>query len=165
MTKDAIQTFSYRISQASRSGLVVILYDMADTYLEDAKSLPVFAEGADEQKLREYGNALRKCGQVIDLLIKGLDFQYEISNNLFQIYLHIKRTLVTCMACRDLEQLKVIQGMLHKLRNSFYEVSKTDKSGPLMKNTQQIYSGLTYSSMGGSNEVAGNVSENRGFMV
>lgn len=165
MTKDAIQTFSYRISQSSRSGLVVILYDMADTYLEDAEKLPVFTECADEEKLREYGDALRKCGRVIDLLIKGLDFQYEISNNLFQIYLYIKRTLITCMACRDLEQLKGIQRLLHKLRNSFYEVSKTDKSGPLMKNTQQIYSGLTYSSLGSSNEVAENGLENRGFMV
>lgn len=167
MTKEAIQTFSYRISQASRSELVVILYDMACGYLDDAKQILELNDEirGEDSAVIDYIDALRKCGRVIDLLIKGLDFQYEISNNLFHIYLYIKQELVKCTAHRKSEQLQHIKGLLCQLRASFYEVSKTDKSGPLMKNTQQVFSGLTYSAFGSSNEIAGNVNSNRGFTV
>ena len=36
MTKETIETFQYRITQATASQLVVILYDMAIEYLNDA---------------------------------------------------------------------------------------------------------------------------------
>ena len=36
MTKETIKTFQYRITQATASQLVVILYDMAIEYLNDA---------------------------------------------------------------------------------------------------------------------------------
>ncbi|MDD3239959.1 MAG: flagellar protein FliS, partial [Lachnospira sp.] len=93
MTKEAIQTFSYRISQASRSELVVILYDMACGYLDDAKQILELNDEirGEDSAVIDYIDALRKCGRVIDLLIKGLDFQYEISTNLLQIYLFIKQ--------------------------------------------------------------------------
>ena len=35
MTKETIKTFQYRITQATASQLVVILYDMAIEYLND----------------------------------------------------------------------------------------------------------------------------------
>ena len=38
MNKDAIKTFSYRISQANKTELIVVMYDMALEYLQDAKS-------------------------------------------------------------------------------------------------------------------------------
>ena len=36
MKKDEIQTFSYRISQANKTQLIVIMYDMAIQYVSDA---------------------------------------------------------------------------------------------------------------------------------
>ena len=38
MTKEEINSFSYRISQASRTDLVVIMLDMAKQYVKDAES-------------------------------------------------------------------------------------------------------------------------------
>lgn len=160
MKKEAIQTFSYRIAQASRSDLVVILYDIACEYIDDALAEDCSCGNTTEKQME----AIRNCGRVIDLLIKGLNFQYEISNQLFQIYLYLKRELIKCMAHKDKEKLAHIKELIGKLRTSFYEVSKTDTSGPLMKNSQQIYSGLTYSSIGSSNEMA-EVVTNRGFTV
>ena len=165
MTRDLIQTFSYRISQASRSQLVVILYDMALEYLKEAKELAVSESDKREDVHMAYSQALRNCGRAVDLLIKGLDFQYDISGQLFQIYLYVKKELVKCVAREDAEKLNHLEGILKKLRGSFYEVSKTDTSQPLMKNTQQIFSGLTYSSSGSSNEIAGGVTTNRGITV
>ena len=62
-------------------------------------------------------------------------------------------------------RLTELQGFLKKLRASFYEVSKQDDSEPLMKNTQAVYSGLTYSKGGISNETQTDNIENRGFRV
>lgn len=157
MTKDLIKTFQYRITQATASQLVVILYDMAEQYLEDA------CESDDEVQMRDN---IYMTGRVIDQLITGLDMQYEISANLFMIYNHMKRSLISASVSLDKEELKRISGLLKKLRASFYEVSRQDTSQPLMKNTQTVYSGLTYSRGGIGNETQtdGNMA-NRGFRV
>lgn len=49
--------------------------------------------------------------------------------------------------------LESVKKMLETMRKSFYELSKQDDSEPLMKNTQQVYAGFTYSNDGGSNEI------------
>lgn len=157
MTKDLIKTFQYRITQATASQLVVILYDMAEQYLEDACELD------EEVQIRDN---IYMTGRVIDQLITGLDMQYEISANLFMIYNHMKRSLISASVSLDKEELKRISSLLKKLRASFYEVSRQDTSQPLMKNTQTVYSGLTYSRGGIGNETQtdGNMA-NRGFRV
>ena len=53
--------------------------------------------------------------------------------------------------------------MLVKLANSFRRIKKDDKSGPVMENTQQLYSGLTYSKTSLNEDMYGDV--NRGFKV
>ena len=139
MTKETIKTFQYRITQATASQLVVILYDMAIEYLNDACE-------SDSAK-------------------QGLDMQYEISANLFVIYNHMKRSLISASVSLDNNEINRITRLLKKLRASFYEVSKQDDSEPLMKNTQAVYSGLTYSRGGISNETQTDNIENRGFRV
>lgn len=157
MTKDLIKTFQYRITQATASQLVVILYDMAEQYLEDAY------ESDEEVQIRDN---IYMTGRVIDQLITGLDMQYEISANLFMIYNHMKRSLISASVSLDKEELKRISGLLKKLRVSFYEVSRQDTSQPLMKNTQTVYSGLTYSRGGIGNETQTDSNmANRGFRV
>ena len=130
MTKETIKTFQYRITQATASQLVVILYDMAIEYLNDA---------CESDSAKQAHNNIYMAQKVIDQLICGLDMQYEISANLFVIYNHMKRSLL--------------------------EVSRQDTSEPLMKNTQAVYSGLTYSKGGISNETQTDNIENRGFRV
>lgn len=156
MTKELIKTFQYRITQATASQLVVILYDLADRYLEDA------CESDEEVQIRDN---IYMSGKVIDQLISGLDMQYEVSANLFLIYNHIKRTLISVSVNLNKAELKRVRGLLKNLRESFYEVSKQDTSEPLMKNTQTVYSGLTYSKGGISNETQTDNIENRGFRV
>ena len=60
--------------------------------------------------------------------------------------------------------LESVKKMLETMRKSFYELSKQDDSEPLMKNTQQVYAGFTYSNDGGSNEYSKGY-ENRGYKV
>ena len=75
------------------------------------------------------------------------------------------RFLVKADAGHDVTVLDTVISMLSKLRRSFYEVSRQDTTGPVMRNAEQVYAGLTYSNMGTSTEIAENTSGNRGYIV
>lgn len=159
MNKEAIKTFSYRISQASKTELVVIMYDMAQEYLKDA------IQALNDDDKIGFCNNIRQVKRVIDELSSGLDMQYEIANELFVLYMQADKILIRCLARMDNEGLDKVGNMLNKLRESFYKLSKDDDSGPVLKNVQQVYAGLTYSSAGGSNEIYNEPVNNRGYSV
>lgn len=159
MNKEAIKTFSYRISQASKTELVVIMYDMAQEYLKDA------IQALNDDDRIGFCNNIRQVKRVIDELSSGLDMQYEIANELFVLYMQADKILIRCLARMDNEGLDKVVNMLNKLRESFYKLSKDDNSGPVLKNAQQVYAGLTYSSAGGSNEIYNDPVNNRGYSV
>ncbi len=159
MNKEAIKTFSYRISQASKTELVVIMYDMAQEYLKDA------IQALNDDDRIGFCNNIRQVKRVIDELSSGLDMQYEIANELFVLYMQADKILIRCLARMDNEGLDKVVNMLNKLRESFYKLSKDDDSGPVLKNAQQVYAGLTYSSAGGSNEIYNDPVNNRGYSV
>ena len=157
MTKESIKTYSYRISQASRTDLVVIVYDMAMEYLDN--EIKAIDNNNQEEARKEQKLALR-C---IDQLLVTLEMNSDISVRLHLIYNHIKRSVVNAGMSHDTAELQRVIGLLQKLRTSFYEISSQDESGPLMKNTQQVYAGLTYSNGGYSNENLSDPVENRGY--
>jgi flagellar protein FliS len=159
MNKEAIKTFSYRISQASKTELVVIMYDMAQEYLKDA------IQALNDDDKIGFCNNIRQVKRVIDELSSGLDMQYEIANELFVLYMQADKILIRCLARMDNEGLDKVGNMLNKLRESFNKLSKDDDSGPVLKNVQQVYAGLTYSSAGGSNEIYNDPVNNRGYSV
>lgn len=162
MKKDDIQTFSYRISQANRTDLVVITLDMAIQYIKDAK---------EDQDINSYRQNLRNAKRVIDLLVSSLDMSYDISSQLFDVYMVVERYIISAGSRRPepegstagyMRLLESCERMLTMLRKSFYEVSKMDDSTPLMQNTQQVYAGLTYSNGGGASEML-DAGANRGY--
>ena len=162
MKKDDIQTFSYRISQANRTDLVVITLDMAIQYIKDAK---------EDQDINSYRQNLRNAKRVIDLLVSSLDMSYDISSQLFDVYMVVERYIISASSRRPepegstagyMRLLESCERMLTMLRKSFYEVSKMDDSTPLMQNTQQVYAGLTYSNGGGASEML-DAGANRGY--
>ena len=155
MDNDAIKTYSYRISQATRSQLVVITYDIIMDYLNEA---------IDKKDGSEYKESLHMAMRGIDQLITGLDMNYEVSAQLYQLYIYMKRTLISMQVLIDCNKLNRIISMLKKLRAAFLEVSMQDTSEPVMKNTQKVYSGLTYS-RSGANETAQDTLGNRGYKV
>ena len=147
MDREAIKTYSYRISQATRSELVVIVYDIIRDYLKDAVSTS--------------DNAVFK--EKLHMAMRGID--QLITGNLYVLYNYMKRTLIGAQVSYDKNVVNSIYDMLGQLRQSFYEVSRQDNSAPLMKNTEKVYSGLTYSKYGAGNETASDTLINRGYMV
>ncbi|MBQ4284772.1 MAG: flagellar protein FliS [Lachnospira sp.] len=158
MKNESIKTYSYRISQASPTELIVILYDMAIEYLEDAKEVVDIDDDAYKQNLKH-------AKRVVDRLSVTLDMQYDISKELLKLYIMMSRFIIKATSTKEIKLVDTVINMLTKLRKSFYEISKQDTSGPIMKNTQQVYAGLTYSNAGNSNEYSNDPVNNRGYKV
>jgi len=138
MTKEMKQIFTRRITQANRTQLVVILYDMILTYLKDAATAQ---EISCEQEFKKDMQCARNC---ISELRGSLDFNYDLARNLFAIYAFADRELAHDMRGISAEQLVQITGMFQKLRDAYHTISKEDQSQPLMENAQDVYAGFTY---------------------
>lgn len=158
MDKEKKQEFTVRITNANRSQLVVILYDMILVYIEDAKVF--LKDGNHEQFCIE----VKKAQECVKELISALDKKYEIATELARLYLYVNRTLAKIMVKPEEELIVSAENVIKGLRESFEQVAKQDDSPALMGNAQEIYAGLTY----GKNSLNENLSDegaSRGFFV
>ncbi|NLJ96687.1 MAG: flagellar protein FliS [Clostridiales bacterium] len=138
MNNEAIQSFTARITQASRSELIVILYEMAIAKIDNAKM--AYSEG----DLKTFDKDLKSAQRYVSELMASLDYKYKISYDLLSLYLYTNKHIITAIVKRDPLTLSNAKSILNKLLTGFKEVSKLDRSGPVMRNTQQLYAGLTY---------------------
>lgn len=138
MNKEAIHGFAARISQASKSELVVILYEMTLTEIAEAKS--AYQEGNPEA----FDKRLKKAQKYVSELMAALDYQYTVSYDLLSLYLYTSKRIITAIVKRNPVSLDSAESVLKKLLTGFKGVSGQDTSGPVMQNSQQLYAGLTY---------------------
>lgn len=157
VTKQELKDYGMKVTQASRTGLIVIMYEITVKYLSDA------CECFEAGNTDEFRFNLRKAKSFINELSNSLDMSYPISGNLFALYMFMNNALVRADIRNDISETERIIGMLKKLQASFAEAGKTDESGPLMENTQQVYAGLTYSKSSLNENMYSN--GNRGFTV
>lgn len=158
MNKEAVRSFTARISQASRSELVVILYEMTLTDIDDA------IKAFNENNMEVYERELKSAQRCVSELMACLDYRYKISFDLLSLYIYTNRQIITAYMKHDPKTLQYAQLVLKKLLTGFKEVSRADKSGPVMLNTQQLYAGLTYGK-GTLNETLEKPDNNRGFIA
>ncbi len=155
MTDEVKKNFTVRITQANKSELVVILYEMYLFYLADAEEA-----GEDQERFRE---GLRKARACMDELIHSLDFRYSPANDLLRLYIYVIREMAGADSRSSAEPLKICRKIITELLSAYREVSRQDTSPPIMENTQTVYAGLTY----GKGELTESLSHqgNRGFLV
>jgi flagellar protein FliS len=158
MTNEMKQAFTRRITKANRTQLVVVVYDMMLVYIDDAKNAKA------KNDMHEFERSLELARNCIGDLRKSLNFDYELSKNLFSIYTYCDRQLANDIYSRKTDNLDPVCDMMKKLRDAFYEVSLTDDSKPMMENTQEVYAGLTYGKTD-INETLVNPEAHRGFTV
>ncbi len=132
------QEFTRRLSQCNRGELIVIMYDIVFAYMAEATSC---YEANDYDGFK---SAIKKAQASIDALKKALDFKYDISKDLHKLYMYSSNCLAKAIYQNRLEGLEEAEKILKSLYASFCEAAKTDTSGPLMSNTQQVYAGMTY---------------------
>lgn len=155
MTSQEINDYGVKISQANKTELIVIMYEMAIKYIDDG------LESLSNNNIEEYRLNLKRSKAVINELTSVLDMSYVISYELRSLYIFINNVLVRADIRVETDELKRVREMLIKLSKSFKKVSADDNSGPVMKNTQQLYAGLTYSKTSLNVDMYSDV--NRGF--
>ena len=157
MTSQEINDYGVKISQANKTELIVIMYEMAIKYIDDG------LESLSNNNIEEYRLNLKRSKAVINELTSVLDMSYVISYELRSLYIFINNVLVRADIRVETDELKRVREMLIKLSKSFKKVSADDNSGPVMENTQQLYAGLTYSKTSLNVDMYNDV--NRGFKV
>ena len=155
MTSQEINDYGVKISQANKTELIVIMYEMAIKYIVDG------FESLSYNNIEEYRLNLKRSKAVINELTSVLDMSYVISYELRSLYIFINNVLVRADIRVETDELKRVREMLIKLSKSFKKVSADDNSGPVMENTQQLYAGLTYSKTSLNVDMYSDV--NRGF--
>ena len=158
MTTELKQEYTLRITQANKTQLITILYEMVLLYVDEAE------DALDADNKMEFKSAVRKIRGCIDELTASLNFDYELAQNFSQLYLYVNRELVKASSHYDKENLEHIRFVIGKLHEAYEQVENQDTSGPVMGNTQTVYAGLTY----GRNTLTENLADpaaNRGFRV
>ncbi len=156
MTKERIQEYTLKITNASPTGIIVIMYDLAIEYITEAQKC--FDNGDHEGAKVQCTNA----GRVLGDLITSLDFTYEISFPLYRIYEYISKEVSMAVIKDDGSTLDNCARLLGSMKESFEQLAAQDESGPAMSNAQPVYAGLTYGK-GTLNEST--TSDNRGYTV
>ena len=151
------QEFTRRLSQCNRGEMIVIMYDIAFAYMDEARQCH------ENAQYEEYKKAIKRTQTTVDTLMQALDFKYEISRDLYKLYVYSKNCLSKSIYQNRLDGLDEAEKILKRLYTSFREVATSDTSEPIMRNTQQVYAGMTY----GKNTLNENCYEDnhRGFFV
>lgn len=158
MTTEKKQMFTRRITQANRTQLVVIVYEMLLVYLEDATNA---YEANDKTEFVRNLELAREC---IGQMRTSLNFEYTLSKNLFSLYCYADKELAADIYGYKKDNLDVIKMIFTKLHDAYYTISSKDHSEPLMDNIQSVYAGLTYGRTD-LNENLTNFDVKRGFLA
>lgn len=144
--------FTLRVTQANRTQLTVIIYEICLSYLDEAMT----GENAADHIAKA-----RKC---IDELKRSLNFEYELAGQLLHLYIYVNKLLARAAVSGRTEPLAEARGIVTKLHDAFVKVSEEDTSKPLTHNAQEVYAGYTYGKNDINVNISGNTSE-RGFLV
>lgn len=158
MTRELKQEFTLRITQANKTQLITILYEMVLLYIDEAE------EALAVENKTEFRSAIRKIRGCMNELTDSLHFEYELAQNLLQLYLYVNRELVQASSHFARENLEHVRLVIGELQKAYQKIEDQDRSGPVMGNTQAVYAGLTY----GRNTLTENIADpsaNRGFCV
>lgn len=138
MTKAQKQEFTRRISQANRSGLVLIKFEMLFAYFDDIQA--AFEQGSQEGLV----DGVRHADAVLKSFQGTLDFSYPVAPQLYSLYDFHRRQLAKVLMKHSLDELGPCREMLFQTYTAFQKAAQQDTSKPLMQNVQQVYAGYTY---------------------
>lgn len=158
MTKEQKKEYTLKITQANKSEIIVLIYEIALIYLEESE------EALEKKETGAFRIATRNVQKCIGQLMESLNFDYEISNNLLELYCYANREIMKAVMKKEPEYLLNARKVIANLLEAFREVSAQDKTEAVMSNTQTVYAGLTY----GKNSLNESIQEegsSRGFWI
>ncbi len=140
-----IDDYKKRIVNASPMQLVIINFEIILDYLNCAKQCLSSAE-TDEPAFKKN---MEGAHNFLKELIASLNFDYEISGQLMQIYLYVNKLLIKGTNRKDEKNIDEAISILTKLLDSFEKIKDTEADkAPVMENVSKVFAGLTYNSKG-----------------
>lgn len=156
MDDNTKKQFAMRISQANNVQMILISYEIIDTYLLEAKQTNVGTG--------DYVISIDKAKRCIEEMMNNLHYEYDIAKDLKQLYLYMKKRLRQAICEKDVDAIDEVRKMIKDLHDSYESIADTDDSGPMMQNTQTVVAGMTY----GKNQILQESTDdtsNRGYRV
>ncbi len=125
------QYITTQVSTADRLQLVVMLYEGAISFLNQAKEKMASQDAAGK------GFFIGKALDIIAELNASLNFQAgrELAANLFHLYNFMTAHLTKANLNWDLKAVEEVQTMLSQLRESWLEVCRKARRGELIEET------------------------------
>ncbi len=158
MTKELKQEYTLRITQANKTQLITILYEMILLYIDEAK------DALDIDSRADYKMAVRKIQGCVNELMDSLHLEYDLAQKLLQLYLYINRELAQASIHYNMEHLEHVRMVIGELQKAYKKIEGQDHTGPVMGNSQTVYAGLTYGKSTLTESIA-DPAANRGFCV
>lgn len=104
---------SQAVMTASPGELIVMLYD---ALIKNIKLAQMYIETRDIERT---SNHLKKAQAIVDALIQALDFDYEISNDLYKLYDFLLDALVKSNTTKDGALLPDVLDIVKQLRDAW----------------------------------------------
>ncbi|MBQ9301763.1 flagellar protein FliS [Butyrivibrio sp.] len=158
MTQEKKQEFTLKITQANKTQMITILYEMIIDYLNDAMDEISVGQKSDGEK------SLLKAQNCLDELIRSVNLHTDLGKMLHKIYIFSKKELIVSGANHSLHRIWRVKKNIKALHEAYRELEKNDNSEPMMNNTQKVYAGLTYGKHSLNEDVTA-LSMNRGYVV
>lgn len=156
MTKEQIKEFTLRTTNSNHSGLILVLFDVVNVYISD--SITAYNSGDKDEYLKNIRMAKKSHNELMSCINPG----DALGKKVLLVFRFIYGKLASSEAKRSPDELDRCQGMLDNLKVGFEKLHSIDTEGPVMKNTHQVYVGLTYGKGTLSESTLGDT-YNRGF--
>lgn len=158
MTREEIQDFTLRITHANKTEMIVVLYDIILTYIDEAQTNLLKDDiKAFRESVKNLKNAFRE-------LMDSVDTSIDLGLNLLKLYVFCQGQVTKALTNLDTKHLDNVKNVIAGLKESYEQIAPLDKSASIMENTEKVYSGLTYNPYGRSESMVDTAS-NRGFLA
>lgn len=159
MTREQIKEFTFRTSQANHSGLILVLTDIVMTYIND--SIACYEQDNTDGYMSNLELALKATNELISCFAPGNLQAREVISILRYVYGRLVAGRAKRMPC----DFEVCLSILTKLRVAFERLHELDDEEPVMKNTHQVYAGLTYGKGTLNESIQSLTPDKRGYFV
>jgi len=106
------------VETAAPGKLLLMLFDGAVRNIDNAK------KAINDKDINNAHNLIVKTQNIILEFIASLNMEYEISNNLFNLYEYLYYQLVQANAGKDIDKLDEVRGFLIEFRDTWEEAMK-----------------------------------------
>jgi len=149
-----IEDYVVRIANATPVQLVVINHELLVGFIDQGLA------ALEAEELEPFELAINKAKNALQQLIEGLDYETEIAQELYDLYLYAGEQLNKAFFGRDAEPARVVRQMFELLLEGWRTIEDTPDDRA-QEPEIQVYAGLTYEKDGLSEYV--DQDESRGF--